>query len=516
MLCLLAPGVETYPKQMPRIRNDEPQSSFGPISGRRKVGWWETENAGSSEWPKRARVDGFERPHSTLPEPQVESSPEPKRTAMAFRDERWLVRRGHMVSFFGLFLFTAVLYYRPYELFPSLSSFSSIAFYLAAATLVVFLPSQLMVEGNLTARPSEVNLLLLLAVTALLSIPLAINPLEAWETFNDTFLKAVVMFIVMINVVRTTGRLRLMFLLSLSVGCYLSIAALNDYRSGNLTIEGYRIEGAIGGMFANPNDMALYLVTMIPLAVALCFAARHVAARLFYACVTLLMVGGMTVTYSRGGFLGLIAAALVLAWKLGRRNRLLIISFAVVVGILFIVFAPGGYGTRLLSIFIPGLDAVGSSSARKELLLRSIFVAARHPLFGIGMGNFHIVSIGEHVSHNAYTQVAAELGMTALALYTMFIVRPLRQLSGLESASVEGDRTSRATYYLSVGLQASIAAYMVSSFFASVAYQWYIYYLVGYAVCLRRIAAAAPATDAGLTMASSSVPQQQEILINAS
>ena len=28
---------------------------------------------------------------------------------------------------------------------------------------------------------------------------------------------------------------------------------------------------------------------------------------------------------------------------------------------------------------------------------------------------------------------------------------------------------------------------MISSFFLSVAYVWYVYYLVGYAVCLRRI-----------------------------
>jgi hypothetical protein len=33
---------------------------------------------------------------------------------------------------------------------------------------------------------------------------------------------------------------------------------------------------------------------------------------------------------------------------------------------------------------------------------------------------------------------------------------------------------------------------MVSSFFASVAYQFYVYYLVGYAVCLRQLHEAAP------------------------
>jgi hypothetical protein len=36
-------------------------------------------------------------------------------------------------------------------------------------------------------------------------------------------------------------------------------------------------------------------------------------------------------------------------------------------------------------------------------------------------------------------------------------------------------------------LQASIAGYMVSSFFGSVAYNWFIYYLIAYAVAFRRI-----------------------------
>ncbi len=37
---------------------------------------------------------------------------------------------------------------------------------------------------------------------------------------------------------------------------------------------------------------------------------------------------------------------------------------------------------------------------------------------------------------------------------------------------------------------------MVASFFASVAYLWYIYYLVAYSVCLRRIYQAAIERDA--------------------
>jgi hypothetical protein len=56
----------------------------------------------------------------------------------------------------------------------------------------------------------------------------------------------------------------------------------------------------------------------------------------------------------------------------------------------------------------------------------------------------------------------------------------------VERELFERNESSRF-YYLAIGLQASIVGYMVSSFFAAVAYQWYIYYLVGYAIALRRI-----------------------------
>jgi len=42
-------------------------------------------------------------------------------------------------------------------------------------------------------------------------------------------------------------------------------------------------------------------------------------------------------------------------------------------------------------------------------------------------------------------------------------------------------------YYLAIGLQGSLVGFMVSSFFGAVAYQWYVYYLVAYAVCLHRL-----------------------------
>lgn len=423
------------------------------------------------------------------PSPGRESEAESARPARSRPEkvwlERWGTRRGHTLSFAGLFLFTFILYFRPYEQISFLASFTSMAFWTAVATLVVFFATQLSLEGSLTARPREVNLLLLFALTALLSIPLALHRSEAWDTFVEPFSKAALMFLVIVNTVRTLRRLRLMLLLGVGVGCVVSAVALSDYRSGLGAVEGYRVEGSIGNLFQNPNDMAIHLITVIPVAVAFMFGARGVR-KLVYAVCLFLLVGGMMVTFSRGGFLGLAGCASVLAWKLGRRNRVAVFALLLVAIVLMVLLAPGGYSTRMLSIFDSSLDPVGSSSARQQLLILSIKTALFNPVFGVGMGNFHIVSIREAVTHNSYTQVAAELGLTAAVLYTLFVVTPFARLRRIERATLANRRAS-SFYYLSVGLQASLAAYMIGSFFGSIAYHWYVYYLVGYAVALRRI-----------------------------
>jgi hypothetical protein len=402
--------------------------------------------------------------------------PQTKVAATEPSAEKWNVTRGHGLTFVGLFLFTVVLYFRPYELFPSLSWLSTSAFWLAGATLLVFIPTQLGLEGTITARPREVNLILLLVLTALLSIPLAVQRSAAWFSFTE-YLKVVVMFIVMVNVVRTEKRLKVLIVLVLGVSCILGVAAINDYRVGNLGPDGSRISGVIGGLFGNPNDLALHLVTMIPLAVGLLFATRNPITKVLYLLCSLLMLGGIIATFSRGGVLGVACAILVLMWKLSRRGR---IVFAVVGILTIVVLAPGIIRSRL------GTTQDASAIARTDDLKRSLFLTVRHPVFGIGMGNYVYYSNRAKATHNAYTQVASELGVVAGVCYLLFVIAPLKPLRRIERENLDSKRKP-PVHYLAIALQASLAGYMVSSFFASVAYAWYVYYLVGYAVCLRRI-----------------------------
>lgn len=396
------------------------------------------------------------------------------------------LKRSHAFSYAALFLFTAILYARPSEFYPSPFT-ASIALIAALVTLGFFIPTQLSLEGTLTARPPEVNFVLLFLLTGLLSVPLAMNPLDAWYEFSGTFIRCIVMFIVIVNTVRTEARLRGLLFLALASAVWLSVEAINDFRLGLATVEGYRVGGRGVGIFGNSNDMALHLVTILPIAIALMFGTRGTPRKLLYGACATIMIAGIVLSYSRGAFVGLIVIFGFLAMEMGRRNRTGMTLGILFIGAGFLLFAPGNYVGRLLSIFVPSLDPLGSSSARRAELFRSVYVALRHPIFGIGMGNYGPqMSYRGLATHNAYTQVAAEMGLAALACYLMFILTPLRKLGQIARETFEV-RGNSHFYYLSVGVQAGLIGYVVTSFFLSVAFNWYVYYLVGYAVCLRRL-----------------------------
>jgi putative inorganic carbon (hco3(-)) transporter len=390
-----------------------------------------------------------------------------------------ILRHGHTLSYLGIFTFTFLVYFRPYELFPSLAWLSRSALVVAALTLIAFVPAQLGLENRITAKLREVKLAVLLLLAGALSIPLAVEPGRAFQSLIE-FSKVIVMFIVMVNVVRTERRLQRLLLLVLTVSCVLSVSAVSDYLQGNLVMRGQRIAGLIGGLFSNPNDLALHLVTMIPISVALLLGSRGGTRKIAFLCCSVLLTAGLVATFSRGGFIGFVCVVAILVWKLAKRNRFIFATLTLIVLSLALALAPGDYRERLAT------TSDDSALTRTDDLKHSIVLAARHPLFGVGMDNYVIYSNTAHATHNSYTQVAAEMGLIAFVIYLGFLVSPFKGLRKLEQAMRSVPRKPRA-YYLAIGLQASIVGYMVVSFFASVAFVWYVYYLVAYAICLQRL-----------------------------
>lgn len=427
-----------------------------------------------------------EEPGST---PSAATDPKEKKVQKEkdrLASERWLARNGHFFTYIALFLFTAMVLYRPYEIVPGLGWMSGTTIYFAILAIALYVPSQIATEGNLTMLTTEVKAVLALTFIALLTLPISRNPGMAWETFSDTYIKAVAIFIILVNVVRTRARLMGLIWLSLGIGVYLSIQTIRLYMAGEFNVEGYRVAvSETKGIFGNPNDMAIHFVTMVPILLTLAIASKRFVIKLLLFSMMGLFVAATTFTFSRGGFLGLLATAGVLLWKLGRKHRLNVTVGGMLATAGFMIVAPGNYGLRMLSIFIPALDPVGSASARREGLWTSILVTIRNP-WGVGIGNSPMFGARNLQTHNAYTQVSAELGILGLIAYLVLMISPFRKLGAIERTVYRAGNTNWF-YYLAIGLQASIVGYMVTSFFASVAYNWFIYYLIAYAVAFRRI-----------------------------
>jgi len=396
-----------------------------------------------------------------------------------------MIRDGHSLTYIGIFIFTLVLYFRPYEWIPGLSGFDTIAAIAAIATLLIYLPAQITKEGSLSVFTTEVKCILIMVGFSILSIPIAKDPGLAWKMFYENFSKVALIFIITVNVLQTKRQLKGLMWLAIAVSFWLSYQAVLLYREGVFDTEGYRVKVDFGGMFGNSNDMALFLAIITPISIALGLTSKYKLSKLLYFVAAGLIIAGNFVAQSRGAFLGLIAMAAVFVWKLGKKQRFKSILISSIVAALVTTLAPGNYWLRILSIFVPSLDQFGSSDQRTELLIQSIWVTLRNPL-GIGIGNFRIVGIRNLETHNAFTQISSEIGWLALVAYVILMVSPLRKLAVIERQMAERQDYSW-TYYLSIGVQASIVTYMVSSFFGSVAYNWYVYYLIAYAVCLRRI-----------------------------
>ena len=392
---------------------------------------------------------------------------------------------GHSIGYAGLILFTILLYLRPNDLLP-IGRFPIVKI-MTIVTLAAFFVERLGKGGPLSVTPRPFKYLLMVAGLTILSIPVGLDPSTSSGAFSDVFLKTLLVFLLMINVVSSFRRLRRMMEVTVVCGAGVSALTLVDYVQGKNLVEGYRAAGGVGGIFANPNDLALAMNVLLPLSVGLILSRPRLFSKLLHVACATVMAAASVVTYSRAGLLTMVIAGAFFLIKVRRRYPAAW-ALGLLAGVAILASGP----SRLFTLFDPSggnAMAAGSAEARWELIKRSVEVAGANPvrwLLGVGLENFHIVSPAEVVNHNAYLQVFNEVGFPALVFYVLFLVSVVRS-----SASVARRyRTARGfakVWLTATAIQTSLIAYVVGSAFASVAFHWYVYYPAAFAVCLQQI-----------------------------
>src|SRR5688572_26002692 len=73
-------------------------------------------------WSKLGKLKSFDEPDFKTSTSGESPVTDPNVVA---QNESWIHRRAHFITFILLFIFSIILYIRPYEFFPGLSSFTS-------------------------------------------------------------------------------------------------------------------------------------------------------------------------------------------------------------------------------------------------------------------------------------------------------------------------------------------------------------------------------------------------------
>ncbi len=183
-----------------------------------------------------------------------------------------------------------------------------------------------------------------------------------------------------------------------------------------------------GATFVNPNHLAAFLIMLMPLALAQAFLGRGGAVQKIVAgYAALVMLGGIAVTMSRGGWLGAAAAiALFSLWLLRRpQYRIPMAALMAVLCLGTVTFLVQSEKARAR------IDALTASGKKDSGLFRAWIwkpawqMATDHRLLGVGPGQFDTrfpayrtptTPLSPQHVHNEYLELLVEYGVVGACL----------------------------------------------------------------------------------------------------
>lgn len=388
------------------------------------------------------------------------------------------------LAWYGLAIFT---FFFITARLPAL--FTEFGIYLALLALVV--------RPQGLGFPPPLRWAVLCLLWALITAFSAVAPEAAWPALLE-WLKALVIFFVVVNVLRTPQQLRFYILLILvAFVIYPARGTLLGYISGN-TLVGRAIWNKI---YSNPNDLAAITLLMLGSALAIANVktqsapVRRSAAALVP--VTLLII---LLTQSRGVFIGLLVGfGPPLLARLRKRPSGTAPVLAVLGVIAVLVPAAswhrlGGItnlnetiaGTHKPLTATPGEPsfytklAEDSARGRFEILKIGLRIFASNPVLGVGIGCYreanarYAPQLGARDAHNTYVSLAAEMGFPGLLLWLGLVGSVLAQVRRRRARLEADDGTLQVLW-----IHSAVIGFLVAGFFASYAPLTVFYVFLG-------------------------------------
>lgn len=385
-------------------------------------------------------------------------------------------------GFFWLTAFYVVYCARPEDWIPGLSHIP-LAKIAGVFALLALLTSLGRTQRKIRDLPMEARYLLVM--TGVLFLSAVLSPVWRGGALSNTldFAKVSVLWILTFLLVTDFAKLRrLLYIQSVSVAIICVVSIILGHGQG-------RLEGVIGGIYSNSNDLAFAVVLSLPLCLAFLLTAKGVLVRLCWTAAILVMGLALFMTASRSGFISLVISGIVCLWHFGvKGRRLYLIVASVFVLIILLVVAGRPLADRLAAmngtVDTPEENrAHGTYEERKYLIHRAIEGIERYPILGMGVRNFETYSGIWKDVHMTYLQIAVEGGIPSLILYLLFLASGFRNLRKLRRSP---DLDAQAKLFVG-GLHASMVGFVIGALFEPMAYQFFSYFCVAYSTVLLAI-----------------------------
>ncbi len=410
------------------------------------------------------------------PDPVADPSPS-RRTTLAYR---------------SLVLFSLLYFFRPEDFIPGLSyvPLGKIAGGIALAGLIFGVKR--VDRGKITL---ECKILVVLLLHLMLSIFTAYWKGGAFDVVVNKFSKGVIVAFLLTLVVTKMAELRKLLTIQALAVALITVASLIVHRT-----DGGRLMGIQKGILENPNDLAMNIAINFPLCMGFMFASKGGLRKAIWAFFLFCLIVGVVATYSRSGMIGLVITAMLCLWEFGvKGRRFTLLAVTMILGVLALggLVASPKYRERMASLFqrpAPGSLVMGTMASqgegsleeRSQLLKKSVSLMFQHPIFGVGPGNFPVVTQEWRVAHNTYTEFGAEGGVPALVLFvSLLIAAAIRTKRIYKLPGYQADPEIRIW---ASALWAGLAGYAAGAMFASTEYNLFPYFLIGYICALYQIA----------------------------
>jgi hypothetical protein len=336
-------------------------------------------------------------------------------------------------------------------------------------------------KRTLKNLPREAKYLLAMIVLLFLWAPLS----PVWRggaiVHNFEFGKVYFAWVLTFLLVTTVARLRR--LIFIQAGSVALISVISVVKGSSHP----RLEGVLGGIYSNPNDLAFAIVLTLPFVLLLLLTSKSPIRKFAWGISLIMMMYTLFLTASRAGFIDLLVAAPVALWFFGvRGKRPMLIVTTVVLGGLMLVVAGKHLEERFMAISGNGIDsgmeqsAYGSFQDRQYLMKRALTGIMEYPITGVGAGDFPSYSGIWREVHMTYLQIGAEGGIPVLILYLLFMFSGFTNLSKLKK---KPNLDPEVKLFIGA-LTSSLVGFMVGASFAPEAYQFFPFFTIAYVSAL--------------------------------